>query len=167
MKLPRQAPLPALAVPAFDWFARRAALLLSAPIGLVSLVDVHGQVWPGAFGLPEPWAAQRATPLSHSFCQHVVAAGRPFLVPNAQEHPLVARNEAVIDLGVVAYAGVPLTLGGTSPGALSAIDQRPRRWTQRQLADLQQLADLCSDVLRRRLTLQQPPATSPAPRPTG
>jgi GAF domain-containing protein len=160
MDLPRRVPLPSRADPGLDWFARKAAQLLAAPIGLVSLVALDGQVWPGAFGLPQPWATERATPLSHSFCQYVVRTERPFLVTNAHDNPLVAQNEAVMDLGVVAYAGVPVILPGTTPGSLSAIDHRPRHWTERNLADLQQLAGLCSEALSRRLRIQQPPAAS-------
>jgi GAF domain-containing protein len=135
----------------FDWFARRAALLLAAPMGLVTFVAVDGQVLPGAFGVPEPWTGKRATPLSHSFCQHVVTSQGPLAVANAHDTPLVATNEAVKDLDLVAYLGVPLTLLGGIPGALSASDHRPRRWSRKQLTDLLQLADLCSEVLGRRL----------------
>jgi GAF domain-containing protein len=133
-------------------------------MGLVSLVDVRGQVWPGAYGVPESWAAERATPLSHSFCKHVVATGRPLLVANARVHSLIARNGAVADLGVVAYAGVPLTLDGTVPGALCAIDHQPRSWTPGQLTDLQELAGVCSELLRRRIPRQdeRSEVTSPA-----
>lgn len=157
MKLPRQAPFPARAVPAFDWVARRAALLLNAPAGLVSLVDADGQVWPGRYGPPDLWTAERATPLLRSFCQHVVNARRPLLMANAQDHPRPPRqSEAVIALGAVAYAGVPLTLDGIrSLGALCAIDDVPRTWTPRQLAELRQLGELCSEVLGRRLARQQ------------
>jgi GAF domain-containing protein len=136
-------------------------------MGLVSLVDVDGQVWPGAFGLPEPRAAERATPLSHSFCQHVVTTERPFLVENAHEDPLIADNDAVTDLGVVAYAGVPLSLKGTSPGALCAIDHQPRHWTPGQVADLEELAGLCSELLCHRVTRGQRPAASPQAQPAG
>jgi GAF domain-containing protein len=152
--LPRRVPRLPRADPVFDWFARKAAQLLESPLALVSLVDVEGQVWPGAFGLPQPWADERGSPLSHSFCQYVVMTERPFVVPNAHDHPLVATNEAVADLGVVAYAGVPLTVDGATVGSLCAIDHRPRHWTQEQLATLRQLAAVCSDALTRRLRVQ-------------
>jgi len=48
---------------------------------------------------------------------------------DAREHPLVADNLAVRDLGVVAYAGMPLVLAdGHAVGALCAIDGTPRVW---------------------------------------
>jgi len=38
-----------------------------------------------------------------------VASRQPFVVSDAREHPLVRENLAIRDLGVIAYAGIPLT----------------------------------------------------------
>lgn len=141
-----RSPLPPRAVPELDAFAARAAQMLQAPVGLVSLVDAEGQNLPGAFGLSEPWESERWTPLSHSFCQHVVDRALPLEVSNAHDEPLVSSNLAVRDLGVIAYLGVPLQLnrlGDHAPGvvgALCAIDHRPREWTEDHLAMLEDLA---------------------------
>lgn len=117
-------------------------------MALVSLVDVNGQVFPGAFGLPEPWLTERSTPLSHSFCQHVVTSGDPLVVENAHDVPLVRGNLAVMELGVVAYAGMPLRSGeGPVIGSMCAIDHRPRQWTAIELAGLAELAADCSREL--------------------
>jgi GAF domain-containing protein len=150
--LPPRAPLPDEAVPVFDRFAEQVAKRLDVPVAMVSLVDVDGQVLPGAFGLPEPWQAERWTPLSHSFCRHVVSSGRPLVVVNANDDELVATNLAVMELGVIAYAGVPLRSGrGPGPviGSMCAIDYCPRQWTATELGDLTQLAAECSAELRR------------------
>ena len=62
----------------FDGLARIAAKVLRAPIALVSLVDKDRQFWKSCVGvIKEPWASERGTPLSHSFCQHAVAARQP------------------------------------------------------------------------------------------
>jgi len=146
--LPPRTPLPAVAVPVFDWLAQSVARQLHVPVALVSLVDVAGQVFPGLFGLPEPWASERATPLSHSFCQHVVTSGLPLVVANANDNLLVADNLAIMDLGVIAYAGVPLqTDAGLTVGSVCAIDHRPRQWTDTELDDLTQIAAECSAEL--------------------
>ena len=58
----------------FDRLTRLAARTLGAPVALVSLVDDRRQFFKSAHGLPEPWASQRETPLTHSFCQHVVTS---------------------------------------------------------------------------------------------
>ena len=148
MELPPRAPLPAEAVPIFDRFARIVSERLVVPVALVSLVDVEGQVFPGAYGLPQPWDAERWTPLSHSFCQHVVTSGRPLVVANANDDPLVAANLAVMELGVIAYAGVPLRTGsGPVVGSMCAIDHRPRQWTDTELGNLTGIAAVCSEEL--------------------
>jgi GAF domain-containing protein len=111
---------------AFDRLTRLAARLLGVPIVLVSLVAENRQFFKSQVGLPEPWASARQTDLIHSFCQHVIAARKPLVVEDARVHPLVCDNPAVPDLGVVAYAGVPLiTAGGQALGSFCAIDTGP------------------------------------------
>ena len=136
-----------------DGIAQRVRQRLGVPVALVSLVQAERQVFPGMVGLPAPFAGSRATPLSHSFCQHVVETAQPLVIADARTHPLVRRNLAVVDLGVVAYAGMPLTDGGGLVlGSLCAIDVRPRQWTPAELDALRDLADLCTTELRHRLT---------------
>jgi hypothetical protein len=60
---------------------------LSVPVALVSLVSAEDQVFPGAAGLLEPYQSERRTPLSHSFCQHVVASAEPLVIEDARRHP--------------------------------------------------------------------------------
>jgi len=150
LELPPDTPLPAEPEPVFDLVAKIVREDLDVPVALVSLVSAEEQVFPGAAGLAEPWASERSTPLSHSFCQHVVTSGAPFVVENANDDPLVADNLAVLELGVIAYAGVPLRRGDAVVGALCAIDHRPRRWTGEDLTRLAAHAEACSEELRRR-----------------
>ncbi|WP_262281508.1 SpoIIE family protein phosphatase [Micromonospora sp. MA102] len=139
----------------FDRFARLVSDLLDVPVALVSLVTADRQFFPGAAGLPEPWARRRETPLSHSFCQHVVDVEVPMVLPDARLHPQVRGNLAIEDLGVVAYAGMPLTdLDGRVLGSLCAIDSKPRAWTAEQLRTLADLAAACSSELRLRIALR-------------
>ena len=128
----------------FDRFTRLASELLQVPVSLVSLVDRDRQFFKSQHGLPAPWSEARETPLSHSFCQHAVATGRPLIVEDARRSVLVADNLAVRDLSVVAYAGMPLTLNdGHTVGTLCAIDTTPRHWSDR---DLRVLGDLAAAV---------------------
>ena len=150
--LPATTPLPAVSDPAFERFARLVRATLGVPVALVTLVSADAQVFPGAVGLPEPWQTERSTPLSHSFCQHVVTSARPLVIPDAREHPLVQDNLAIADLGAVAYVGVPLLAeDGTAVGSLCAIDVEPREWTDAELAVLRDLADACSSELELRI----------------
>ncbi|MFG1927694.1 SpoIIE family protein phosphatase [Cryptosporangium sp. NPDC048952] len=136
----------------FDRFAEMVRTVLDVPVALVSLVTSDRQIFPGACGLGDPWAQERETPLSHSFCQHVVASASPLVVVDARVDPRVAGNLAIDDLGVVGYAGMPLTdADGLVLGSLCAIDTAPRNWTERELSLLDGLAAACSDSLRLRI----------------
>jgi hypothetical protein len=127
--------------PVFDRHARLAAQVLNAPIALVSLVDADRQFFKSCLGLPEPWASQRGTPLSHSFCQHAVASREPLVVDDAREHAVLRDNPAIRDMGVVAYAGIPLIdAEGNALGTLCVIDSQPRHWTTHQVQLLEDLA---------------------------
>ena len=144
--------LSALPDPDMDLFAGRVRRWLGVPVGLVTLVRPDEQVFPGAAGLPGPLSQARRTPLSHSFCQHVVLTAQPLIVEDAREHELLADNPAITDLSVIAYAGFPLTDGtGNVLGSLCAIDFVPRRWDPAQLSALEDLASMCSVALRLRM----------------
>lgn len=125
----------------FDRLTRLTSSVLNVPVALVSLVDSDRQFFKSCLGLPQPWAAQRQTPLSHSFCQHVVESRRPLVVSDAREHPLLRNNPAIRDLGIIAYAGAPLiSPNGQVLGTLCAIDHQPRHWTTEQVEILSNLA---------------------------
>ena len=135
-----------------DRLARIAARLLHVPVALVSLVDDREQCFAGQVGLEEPVALERRTPLSHSFCKHVVLTEEPLVIEDARRHPLVMHNPAIRDLKVVAYCGVPIRASnGKVLGSLCAIDHEPRKWTQE---DVDTLSDLASAVMAE-LRLQE------------
>jgi GAF domain-containing protein len=137
----------------FDRLTRIACRMLHAPIGLVSLVDRDRQFFKACIGVPEPLATVRETPLSHSFCKHVVANNKPLVVEDARANPLVRMNPAVQEMGIVAYAGIPLkTSDGHVVGSFCVIDSRPRGWTYEDIEILQELADcVMHEVEGRRL----------------
>jgi diguanylate cyclase (GGDEF)-like protein len=117
--------------PEFDAITRLAARLLRAPTAAVTLVDADRQFMKSWFGVPEPVVRER--PLSHSFCQHAVARRKPLVIGDARNDALVRDNLAVRDLGVIAYAGVPLEIEGEAIGALCAFDGTARHWTRDEL----------------------------------
>lgn len=128
---------------AFDALARLAARLLGTPVALVSLLDAERQFFKSAVGMGEPGVAMRSTPLSHSLCQHAVTSKSPLIVNDARAHPLVRDNPAITDLGVIAYAGVPLiTSEDHALGTLCVIDSSPREWSDQDVSTLSELAKL-------------------------
>jgi hypothetical protein len=126
----------------FDGLARVAAKAVHAPVALVSLVDEDRQFFKSCVGLAEPWASERGTPLSHSFCQHAVAARQPLIVDDAREHPVLRDNLAIPEMDVIAYAGIPLIgQDGYALGTLCVIDNEPRHWQPWETALLQEIAN--------------------------
>jgi PAS domain S-box-containing protein len=127
--------------PAFDRLTRLAARFLRVPIALVSLVEASHQFLKSQQGLPAPWSETRRMPLSHSFCQHVVATRQPLIVGDARQNPLVSDSAAVCDLNMIAYAGIPLvTSDGFVLGSFCVIDHVPRDWTEEEISTLHDLA---------------------------
>jgi diguanylate cyclase (GGDEF)-like protein len=140
----------------FDRYTRLAADLLGVPVSLVSLVDADRQFIKSQSGLPGELAAVRNLPLSHSLCQYAVASQQPLIVSDAREHPLVADSLAIRDLGLVAYAGMPLVLSdGHAVGAFCAIDTAPRAWSDQDLRILGDLAAAVTAHLELRKSLAE------------
>ena len=132
-----------------DRLARVAARAIGAQIGLISLVDGTAQHFAGASGLGMPWADTRTTPLSHSFCQHVVSRGAALVVEDARTDALVQDNLAIDDLGVLAYLGVPLVSpSGNVLGSVCAIEPTPRTWSEEDQQVLEDVAELVATELR-------------------
>jgi hypothetical protein len=125
----------------FDRFARLAARIVGAPVALVTAVDRDRQFFKSCLGLPEPWATRRQTPLSHSFCQHVVAARETVVVTDARKDSRFIDNRAIRDLRVISYLGVPLiTAEGQAIGTLCVIDHEPRIWTKDEISLVSDIA---------------------------
>jgi diguanylate cyclase (GGDEF)-like protein len=148
--------LDTLPEPEFDRFTDLAADLLAVPVTLVSLIDRDRQFFKSAHGLRGKWAEVRESPLSHSVCRYVVEAGEPLVIADAEEHPLICDNLALRDLGIKAYAGMPLILSDGQPvGAMCAIDTEPHDWTERELKILEGLASGVRALLDLRRAVSQ------------
>jgi GAF domain-containing protein len=112
--------------PVLDRLTRLAARVVGAPVSLVSLVDASRQHFASQVGLGSPWVETAGTPLTHSFCQHVVTTGQELVVTDAKADPRVQDNLAIPDLGVQAYAGFPLVDDdGNVLGSFCVIDDAP------------------------------------------
>lgn len=142
---------------AFDNVTKLATSLLDAPVSLVSVVDFakDRQFFKSQVGLTDHWARERQTPLSHSFCQHVVTQNRPLIVEDASKHDLVKDNLAIPNLGVAAYLGVPFYGPTGHPiGAMCVVSGEPRVWTQDDEEKMTMLAHCVTDLVRLRASLK-------------
>jgi GAF domain-containing protein len=126
---------------AFDRLTRLATAVLHVPVALVSLVDSDRQFFKSQCGLSEPLASLRQTPLTNSFCKHAVGSREPLIVADARRDPLFAQSADGSDVGVIAYAGVPLiTSDGYALGTFCIVDQEPHDWTDEEIGILRVLA---------------------------
>ncbi|MES2884747.1 MAG: GAF domain-containing protein [Pseudomonadota bacterium] len=142
----------------FDRLAQLVSKLLGAPTALLSLVDSNRQFFKGHVGLSEVLAGARETPLSHSFCQWAVSGREQIIVADAREHPVLKNNLAIQDMGVVAYAGLPVSNGqGQALGSLCAIDAKPRTWSANEIAILGDITKLAESCIAQAELARHPP----------
>ncbi|MET8650409.1 SpoIIE family protein phosphatase [Nocardia aurea] len=138
--------------PVWDSFAAQVRKGLGVPLALVSLVGADRQVFPGQARLWSPDDREGSIPSRQGFVPEAVRAGSPLAIEDTRRDPRFADNPATTEYGVVAYAGMPLTVeSGHVLGALCAIDHSPRRWQTSELEQLSWLAERCSAELRLRL----------------
>jgi diguanylate cyclase (GGDEF)-like protein/PAS domain S-box-containing protein len=140
-------PPPPAALERLTAFAER---MLEVPVAVISLVEGE-RTFSSRAALEDAWRARREAPLSRSLCRYAVAAGRPLLIEDARIHPIV-RDDPVVWLGEVGYAGIPIRAAdGSVAGSLCAIDTRPRAWSEAEVDTLSYLAAFAALVIERRL----------------
>ena len=109
--------------PAFDDLVRVAAEALGCPTALVSLLDEHRQWFKARCSLDV-----EQTPRDVAFCEHVLRADAPLVVPDATLDVRFARNPLVTGPPAIRfYAGYPLrTPSGAVLGTLCVLGYEPR-----------------------------------------
>lgn len=141
---------------AFDRYTKLASHILNVPVSLVSFVESHRQFFKSYIGLEEPIASTRETPLSHSFCQHVVINNQPLIVEDATQHNLVKDNLAVTEHNVQSYLGIPIVLkNGLVLGSFCVHDSKPRKWSANDIETMTTLAQGVMAEINLRYELKQ------------
>lgn len=136
---------------AFDRFTQLAVALLDVPVSTVTLVDRDRQYFKSYYGIPEPWASRRQTPLSYSLCQYVVTSGQPLIVEDARKVAVLKENRSVTELDVIAYLGFPLVVADQALGSFCVIDTKPHTWSEREIKIVQKLASFVDEELILRI----------------
>ncbi len=143
--------LDAPAEPAFDDLTRLATNALRVPAAFVSLIAPNRQFFVSQCGLPEPLASRREVPLSQSFCKHVAASDHPLVIKDARRDPQMRESRAISELGVIAYAGMPIRdREGRTLGAFGAVEMKPRVWSSEDVEILTALAAQASALITAR-----------------
>jgi response regulator RpfG family c-di-GMP phosphodiesterase len=125
---------------AFGRITRLTRAIFGVSFSVVSLLDRDREVHGGIAGFPMTESAGDL-PVDHSLACRVVLGCEPLVVENVHADPSLARDPAVIALGVASYAVLPLVdAEGFVLGALGAFDRLPRGWSSRDLDILRDLA---------------------------
>ena len=122
-----------------------AAGALALPIGLVTIVLDEAQLFLAHTGLDGWMAETHGGPVEWSFCRYAVASQAPFVVEDAQAHPLVRETPPVTLDNLRCYAGMPLvTSRGVAVGTLCVAGEEARTF---DAADMETLRMLAADVV--------------------
>ncbi|MBL7259782.1 ATP-binding protein [Paractinoplanes lichenicola] len=139
-------------VPSLDRLTRMAARLTGARLALVSLVDADRQRFASGCGLPPRLEREMQTPLSHSFCQYVVIDEAPLIIEDARIDDRLHGNLSITDYQIIAYAGFPLRApNGMVLGSFCVTDDKPRTWSEEDLATVRDLAAAAESEIALRL----------------
>ncbi len=150
--------LDAEADPAYLRLAQVAARIMRAPAVLVTLVDGERDFVLGGIGLPQPVLDTREIRMAPTFCQYSVALREPYTIDDARLHPEFAQYPAVLHLGAVACANVPLiSAEGHAIGNFCVVDLVPRSWSDddRELLSTLAAAAVAELELRKALRTRE------------
>jgi diguanylate cyclase (GGDEF)-like protein/PAS domain S-box-containing protein len=136
----------------FDRLARLAALIIDAPIALISLVDRERQWFKASVGLD-----RTETGRDESFCAHAIAADDGlFVVPDTALDDRFDDNPLVVgEPRIRFYAGQPVhSPDGFAVGTLCVMDDEPRVLEPAQRLALAHLGELVEQEFERRTEMQ-------------
>jgi GAF domain-containing protein len=130
---------------AFDRLTRIAAALVEAPVTFISIVDELRDFYKSCYGFDATLSESREI-RGTTFCHYAITSSEPLVINDTKAHPVYRDVPTVNSLGVAAYLGIPLKLGGGEIiGSFCAIDFEPRIWSDR---DVRILSELASSALR-------------------
>jgi PAS domain S-box-containing protein len=136
---------------AFDRLATLAVRVLRVPAAVISLSHGDRQFVASHPGADEPLARARQVLPEHSPWRHVAQSGAPIVAGDTRTHPLLRNDVTVQTLGLLAYAGVPLTtLDGVVLGSFCVVDTLPREWADEHVETLHSLASAAVTELELR-----------------
>ncbi|MDO6441802.1 GGDEF and EAL domain-containing protein [Marinobacter sp. 2_MG-2023] len=130
----------------FERLTRIARQHYNVKIALFSVLDHDRQWFKSRQGLDVT-----ETPRSVAFCAHAIRQDQIFVVEDASNDPRFRNNPLVLDSPDIRfYAGMPIREpGGFKIGTLCIIDDKPRRFTEKDLEVLRTLATIVEDELER------------------
>ena len=137
--------------PSLDALTRTAADLLGVPATFISLVDRDRDFYKSHFGFSEPLSSVRQLE-GRTFCHYAISSDQPLVIDDTTRDPVYRSVPTVTTLGVRSYLGVPLVMDdGEIIGSFCAIDFEPRKWSDKDVATMIELANTTLREIRLRM----------------
>jgi diguanylate cyclase (GGDEF)-like protein/PAS domain S-box-containing protein len=137
----------------FDRLTRMVVRLLDVPLSFLTLIDADRDLLLSQAGRGAPRVSPGEIPLATALAAHIASGrGGPLVVPDMRADEWLLGDASLAEAGVIAYAGMPLLVGGDCVGALWAADEQPRAWTVEDLAALEDVTALAAVELELRAT---------------
>lgn len=126
--------------------ARIASRATRSPLASISLTrEYHSRCTPSTL------IENAVYKCESSLAAWVLFGGKALIIDDLSSHDQLSTHKDVVDLGVRAFAGVPITgPGGVVIGCISVRDTRPRRFGTEELETLSALAEVASRDLEVR-----------------
>ncbi|MCC2639532.1 MAG: sensor diguanylate cyclase, partial [Moraxellaceae bacterium] len=120
-----------------DRITQLATRIFDVPISAISLIDANRQWFKSSMGLPVSETAREI-----ALCSHTILQNRTLVVPDTRVDPRFSDNPIVTGAPhVLAYAGHPIrSRQGHALGTLCVIDNKPRAFSENDVASLRDLA---------------------------
>lgn len=138
----------------FDALTRLVVQVTGAGRAFVTVVDDRRSFWKSCVGGPELPLEQRQNLVQESPCHILIATGQELICDDARRDPRIRHVPAVEQLGIGAWAGVPVRdRDGHVIGGLCAVDDQPRVWEPDQVQALRTLSEAASAQIKLRQEL--------------
>ncbi|AEV84540.1 GAF sensor-containing diguanylate cyclase [Actinoplanes sp. SE50] len=140
----------------FDALTRLAVQVTGAGRAFVTVVDDRRSFWKSCIGGPDLLVEQRQNLVHESPCHLLIATNRELISDDARRDPRIRDVPAVEQLGIGAWAGVPVRdRDGQVIGGLCAVDDQRRAWEPHQVETLHTLAEAASAQIKLRQELDR------------
>ena len=137
----------------FDALTALAARLIKVPASFISIVDSGRDFYKSQSGFAAPLAQERAL-TGRTFCHYTLDSDEALVIDDTHSNPVWRAVPTAESLGVRAYVGVPLRVGGENIGSFCVIDIQPRVWLDEELETIRQLALSAARELTLRAALK-------------
>lgn len=133
--------------PVYDEVTRSICQTLNVPISLVTIIAPDRQFFKSAIGLDAIVMEARQAPIEDSTCKYVVEKNCILRIDDVQKDVFFRSHEGLNNGKVGAYLGVPLRFMGEAIGSVCAADTRARKWSDQEIAFLEEKCDMLSQSL--------------------